>query len=151
MSDMTRALGATIGLALLAAATSPAQAPGLASIEDAKRLAESALVEVTKGEVQKGFAVLEAHWPLPKNELDLLVLQTVQQRALIASRFGKSLGIRFASEATVADTLYRATYLEKFENTCIRWTFVFYKADSSWQVNRVGWDDKVHELVEAGG
>ena len=88
------------------------------------------------------------YWPLPRAEVDVAISKIVEQRKLVPGRFGKAAAVQFAEQKTVASTLLRIVYLEKFENHAIRWIFLFYRPRSEWQFNFINFDDKIQEPFE---
>lgn len=117
--------------------------PPIHNEDQARALADQALELVVAGDFDSAFGVLKPHWPLPQSEIDMLVMQTVKQRGMAESRFGKSLGYELVKSERISESLLRLTYLEIVENTPIRWRFLFYRPDDVWQVNAVLWDDQV--------
>jgi len=142
---MSRLLAGVAGTVLLAGF---AQAASLANITDARALADSTMALVVAEKIDDAFALLKPHWPLPGNEIDTLVLKTIQQRNVMEPRFGKSLGYVFVREDRIADVAVRYTYLEKRERTALRWRFDFYKPDNEWVLNTIKWDDNFIELFD---
>ena len=81
--------------------------------EEAKELAEKVLARVVVGDMDGVMTVVKPYWPFPEDELETLVAQTAQQRHLLASRLGKSVGFTLVGEehALLGDGNYYDTYL----------------------------------------
>jgi hypothetical protein len=114
--------------------------------EEAKELAEKVLARVVVGELDGVVTVLKPYWPFPDDELETLVAQTAQQRRLLANRLGKSLGFILVRREVAADTFLRLVYVERCENTGLRWLFTFYKVKDVWKFNGFAWDEEIAQL-----
>jgi len=130
--------------------------PGLAygatlrNTEEAKELAEKVLSRAVIGDMDGIVTVVKPYWPFPEDELEALVSQTSQQRNILATRLGKSLGFALVRRETAAETLLRLTYIEKFEHTGLRWMFTFYKVKDVWKFNGFAWDEEITKLFSSG-
>jgi len=114
--------------------------------EEAKELAEKVLARVVVGELDGVVTVLKPYWPFPDDELETLVAQTAQQRRLLANRLRKSLGFTLVRREVAADTFLRLVYVERCENTGLRWLFTFYKVKDVWKFNGFAWDEEIAQL-----
>ena len=121
-------------------------ADGLASVSDARAVADKAAAKFGNEEFESGYEGLKPYWPLPLVEIDNLTNQTKTQWPLVQQRFGKSLGTEFVKEESAGDSFVRFTYLQKFEKHAIRWLFTFYKPKEEWLINGVTFDDQVSLL-----
>jgi hypothetical protein len=124
----------------------PASAADLSTPADTRALAEAAMKLIVVDKINEAFDLLKAQWPVPSNEIDTLVLKTIQQRNLAQPRFGKTLGYAFIKEEKVTDFALRYTFAEKRELHALRWQFTFYKPAVVWKVNSVTWDDNMGAL-----
>lgn len=124
--------------------------PCLRSTAEAEALVESVMQVLADGEYPAAFELLKPYWPIPGSEIDMVAMQTVQQRGLATSRFGDNRGFERVEAVFLADSLLRLTYLERLERTALRWRFLFYRAESSWLVNSVVWDDQLLSLSPPG-
>jgi hypothetical protein len=131
---------ATMGLAYGATLRNP---------EDAKELAEKVLSRVVAGDMDGIATVVKPYWLFPEDELESVVAQTAQQRNLLANRLGKSLGFTLVRREIAADTFLRLVYVERFENTGLRWMFTFYKAKDVWKFNGFAWDEEIAKLFSS--
>ena len=118
--------------------------------EEAKELAEKILSRAGVGDMDGIATVVKPHWPFPEDELETLVAQTAQQRALLAPRLGKSVGFTFVRREVAADIFLRLVYVERFENTGLRWMFTFYKVKDVWKFNGFTWDEEIAKLFSSG-
>ena len=114
--------------------------------EEAKELAEKVLARVVVGDMDGIMTMVKPYWPFPDNELEALVAQTAQQRHLLASRLGKSIGFTLVRREVAADTFLRLVYVERCENTGLRWLFTFYKVKDTWKFNGFAWDEEIAKL-----
>ena len=118
--------------------------------EEAKELAEKVLARVVVGDMDGVVTVVKPYWPFPENELEALVAQIAQQRQLLASRLGKSIGFTLVRREVAADTFLRLVYVERCENTGLRWLFTFYKVKDAWKFNGFAWDEEIAKLFSNG-
>jgi hypothetical protein len=132
-----------LGTSVACTAAEPAS---LKTLVEARAVMDQAMALVVKDQVDDAFSQLRPYWAVPSNEIDTIVLKTVQQRNLASPRFGKTLGYGFVKEEKVGDFLARYTFVEKRELHALRWTFVLYKAKDSWAFNSVFWDDNLQGL-----
>jgi hypothetical protein len=122
----------------------------LRSPEEAKELAEKVLARAAVGDIDGIATVVKPYWPFPEEELEALVARTTQQRSLLANRLGKSVGFAFVRREVAADTFLRLVYVERFENTGLRWMFTFYKVRDVWKFNGFAWDEEIAKLFSSG-
>jgi len=118
--------------------------------EEAKELAEKVLARAVAGDMDGIATIVKPYWPFPEDELEALVAQTAQQRSLLAPRLGKSLGFTLVRREIAADTFLRLIYVERFENTGLRWLFTFYKVRDVWKFNSFAWDEEIAKLFSSG-
>ena len=118
--------------------------------EEAKELAEKVLSRAVVGDMDGIATVVKPYWPFPEDELETLVAQTAQQRNLLATRLGKSIGFTLVRREIAADTFLRLVYVERFENTGLRWMFTFYKVKDVWKFNSFAWDEEIAKLFSNG-
>jgi hypothetical protein len=118
--------------------------------EEAKELAEKVLSRAVIGDMDGIATVVKPYWPFPEDELEPLVAQTAQQRNLLAKRLGKSLGFTLVRREVAADTFLRLVYVERFENTGLRWMFTFYKVKDIWKFNGFAWDEEIAKFFSNG-
>jgi hypothetical protein len=118
--------------------------------EEAKELAEKVLSRAVVGDMDGIATIVKPYWPFPEDELETLVAQTAQQRNLLANRLGKSVGFTLVRREVAADTFLRLVYVERFENTGLRWMFTFYKVRDTWKFNGFAWDEEIAKLFSSG-
>ena len=146
---MTRLCVCLLGVTLLTM-LDLAHGATLRNAEEAKELAEKVLSRAVVGDMDGIVTVVKPYWPFPEDELEALVAQTSQQRTMLATRLGKSLGFALVRRETAVETLLRLTYVEKFENTGLRWMFTFYKVKDVWKFNGFVWDEEIAKLFSSG-
>ena len=120
----------------------------LESVDAVRALVQNAMDHVLKGDTFILFNQMTPYWPLPEGEISDLIVKTFEQRKVVLERFGKTVGIVPIDERMVAETIFRITYVEKFERHIIRWVFTFYRPGDGWMVNSVLWDDHVDALFQ---
>jgi len=102
-----------------------------------------------KDDVRGAFDKLKPYWAgLPDAEIEVLVAKIIDQRRLVAPRFGKSLEAQFVSQKTAADSVVHFLYVEKFEKHVLSWHFYLYRPKDKWQLNSMNFDDRIQALVE---
>jgi len=125
--------------------------PSLGGIPDkaaARAICDRAMEKILVDDVSGAFDLLKAELGAALPEMDALVMQTVTQRSVAASRFGKAIGVAFIKEEEVGDIVLRLTYVEKRSNHGYRWQFTFYKPNDRWLFDGVKWDDRLVGLFE---
>lgn len=127
-----------------------AEGATLRNPEEAKELTEKVLSRVIVGDLDGIATIVKPYWPFPEEELETLVAQTAQQRNQLARRLGKSLGFTLVRREVVADTFLRLVYVERCENTGLRWMFTFYKVRDVWKFNGFAWDEEIAKLFSSG-
>lgn len=123
-----------------------AQISKLATESDLKQLVEKVMNKFVSENYKGGFDLLSPHWKMPSNEIDTLLMQTITQRSAVKPRYGASLGHEFVSKSQVGSSFIRFVYIEKLQNTALRYTFVFYRPKDSWEFQAMLWDDKINLL-----
>ena len=138
------ALASLISLSLCAA--DKVEVPKLKTEEAAKLLVENCLKQFVAGEYKAGLDLFKPYWVAPANEIDTLIMQTVSTRNVVRVGFGNSIGYEFISQQRAGKSFLRFVAVEKLQNTAIRYSIVFYKAEDNWVVQLFNWDDKVQLL-----
>jgi len=128
--------------------TSIAYADSFNNKEDIDNFIKEIIPNLINNNDKKVFNELKPYWPIPEVEIDSLVNQLDLQEPMIAKRFGKSLSMEFIKSESIGNSLYKITYLRKYEAHAMRWVFLFYKPSDIWYVNSVSTDDKLLELYE---
>lgn len=126
-----------------------AQGATLRSPEEAKELAEKILARAAVSDPNGILLVIKPYWPFPESELEALVAQTARQRQGLEHRLGKSVGFALVRRETLADLFLRLTYIEKLDNTGLRWIFMFYKVKDAWKFHSFSWDEDIAKLFSS--
>jgi len=124
------------------------QAPEMHSQEEARALAESAMKLIAKDNIAEAFALLRPYVPMPESEYSVLRDKTIEQRKLLAPRFGKTLGYVFVSERKLSDFAVKYVFVEKRASHIVRWQFIFYKPLGVWKLDTFLWDDQFAALFD---
>jgi hypothetical protein len=125
-----------------------AQPKPLASLAEARKMADNAVELFQQEKFAEGYESLKPWWPLPPVEIDSLANQTDQQWPMVKQRFGKSLGTEFIRESKAGNSFAQYVYIQKFQRHAVRWVFMFYKPENTWLINSVSFDDSVSLLFE---
>lgn len=134
-----------LGLLLLALllGSGVVRADDLRTPEQLRALTDQMMKRIVRDELDAAVQLAAPYWQLPKNELDLLVLKTTQQRNLVGGRFGNVVSYEFLKEQRIGDWASRLTYIEKRERHIIRWQFTFYRPKQTWTFNALNFDDNL--------
>lgn len=135
------------GLVLLLAVP-PAHAEEIKDLAGVRKVADAAMGLLGKGDVRGALIALKPYTALPVAELDVAISRSQDQRALVASRFGRTLGVEFLDQKAVGDSLVRLRYIEKFEKHIFRWQLYFYRPVETWLFDTFWFDDKIQALFE---
>lgn len=136
----------TISLALSLFLTPFVTMAALQSEDDVRKVSDQFMEQVKAEQYEDAFALLKPIWPLPEADYRGLVATTNEQMRLVESSFGKVLSFEFIRKQSAGDSLLQLIYLQKLENTPIRWVLTFYKPVDTWLVNSVSWDDTLESL-----
>lgn len=118
-------------------------------LSQARPLLDSVMSTIVKDDIRGAFAELKPYWAgLPDAEVEVVVSRIIDQRRMLAPRFGKSLGAQFVSQKVVAESAAYFMYIEKYEKHMLRWHFYFYRPKDKWQLNSVNFDDRIQSLFE---
>jgi hypothetical protein len=137
-------LKSLVVVVMLAAA--PALADTLATDADVRKLADSAMSRVGRGDIAGAFAALKPYTIVPATEFDAMTLASKSQRDQYGARFGKAVGFEFVEQKRVGSSLLRLTYMEKTEKHVLPWYLYFYKGPSGWVLNSFTWNDRMQDL-----
>ena len=118
------------------------------SLAEARKVTDKTVSLFKQEKIVAAYDTLKPYWPIPTVEVDNLANQTNIQWPSLKQRFGVSIATEFVAESKVGDSLARFVYLQKFQNTAIRWIFTFYKPKDRWIINSVSFDDRVGLLFD---
>jgi hypothetical protein len=135
-----------ICILVLVLASGFADAQGVSSLADLRRVTDEVMKKVGDGNVEAGLLAFKHLTIIPQSEFETLVGQTKLQLPMVVGRFGASIGQEFLSEDKIGDSLARITYINKFEKHAMRWVFYCYKGKNGWVINTFRFDDKWPEL-----
>ena len=138
----------TINGILLSIMCFAASANTLTTPKQTQKLCMTAVSHLSTGNVDQSFNTLKAFWPMPAAELDNLAYQTRSQLNMVASRFGKPIGIDYIRTQKAGSSFLKHTYIVKYEKHALRYLCVFYKPKNNWLVNSVVWDDETSSLFK---
>lgn len=119
------------------------------SKEQMRELSNQFMAAIVALDVQGGFKLLQPYFRTNNpEEFAKLQIQTISQLDAYADKFGFPIGFEFIKEEKVGDFLIRYTYLEKYETSLLRWTFVFYKPKGEWLFNSLSWDENLQTVFD---
>jgi hypothetical protein len=136
-------------LLFLPACTTSADTVGMASAAETKSLCGGAAEKFGKGDIQGAFESLGPHWPMAREELDSLAIESRKQMGLVGTRFGAYVGVEFVRTSQAGDSFLRQLFAIKYENHALRFSCAYYKPRDRWLVNTVNWDDKPVLAIDA--
>lgn len=119
------------------------------SKEQTRELSNQFMAAIVALDVQGAFKLLQPYFrTTTQEEFAKLQIQTISQLDAYADKFGFPIGFEFIKEEKVGDFLIRYTYLEKYETSLLRWTFVFYKPKGEWLFNSLSWDESLQPVFD---
>ena len=118
-------------LVLLFFVCSFANAATLKDVDDARSLTDRVMAKVGEGDIESGIRMTKQFLIIPAAEFDVMLDQLKMQQPAMAQRFGKSIGYEFIREDKVGANLLRIIYVHRFEKHLMRWSFYFYRGESS--------------------
>ncbi|WP_435415229.1 hypothetical protein [Polaribacter aestuariivivens] len=99
--------------------------------------------------IKKNYADLfnstKPYWGLKANEIDSLIVKTQAYQEFFDQRLGYGINAVKVKEQNLENTLFKETYILRYEKSALRITLVYYKNDSGWVINYFNWDDKFLE------
>lgn len=119
---------------------------GVAPLPAVKTRVEAFLTQLTKNEINKGFETLLEGTRLSAREENVKVLIDKTQQA--TSLYGKITDYEVIDTYQIGTRLLITTYLTALQVQPLRWRFVYYKANESWQLIDLRVDDSLVDLVE---
>ncbi len=122
-------------------------AADLKDLSEVRKFADSTMQLIGKGDIRGAFNSLKPYWAgVPDAEIEVAISKTLDQRKLVSSRFGRTLGAHFVDQQVVGDSVARLVYIEKYEKHIIRWQLYFYRPGDRWQFNTFNFDDQIGAL-----
>ncbi|MBP3983339.1 hypothetical protein J5837_02790, partial [Pseudoxanthomonas helianthi] len=104
-------------------------------------LAEKVVQKASTGDVRGGLELARPYLAIPSSQFDVLLGQLEMQAPVQATRYGKSIGYELLRNDTVADSLIRIIYIQKFERHAVFWIFYFYKPKNDWLLSELSYSD----------
>ena len=133
-------------VSMLISQSGVAQADTLKDKEAAKKLVESVMRHVAKGETEKGLLLTKPYLIIPDHEFEGVLNSLRMQAPMIKQRFGSTLGVELSAVEEVGESLMLVIYLQKFEKHLMRWKFYFYRPNDGWVLNTFNTDDKIQMM-----
>ncbi len=112
----------------------------------AKKLVESVMQHIGKGNVEKGLNLTKPYLIIPLHEFDGVLNSLRMQAPMMNQRFGKTIGVELLKTEEVGKSLMLIMYIQKFEKHLMRWRFYFYKGQKGWVLNTFKTDDRIKEM-----
>jgi len=129
------AVAVTVAAALLLVGSSGLAVSGsLRSEQDVADLADTFMRNMVENDVKSAYRVVAQFWPLGMPTLAEQIAEQRARRTELRRTLGLSLGYEHVVSEAAGDRVTRITHLERFDNGALVWRFVFYRADTSWQL-----------------
>lgn len=125
---------AAVGLALLIATPASPLPSSLRSAGDLGDLAEAFMRNLVENDVQAAYRLAARFWPLAPAEIASLIQDAAARRKDRRKTLGLSLGYELVARQEAGERVSRISYIERFDNGAVVWRFLFYRADTSWQL-----------------
>lgn len=135
---------------VLSTLTLLANAQGVQSVAEVRKITDDVMSKVGKGELEAGLRTFKSLTIIPEAEFEAMLGQAITQLPIAASRFGPVAGSEFLREDRIGESLARFVYIQKFDKHALRWIFYLYKGKSGWVINTFRFDDKWPELFSGG-
>ena len=114
--------------------------------EAARKFADGLLGSVGAGNFGGTVSQITGAMELPASKLKDLEAQlsVVYTNTLVT--YGDAIGSEFLRQASVGESLFRVTYLAKYQRGAIRWNLLFYRGEKGWVLADVRTDPNLHSL-----
>jgi hypothetical protein len=122
------------------------RAETLQSTKEISQFLETLCPSIVQGKIREVFDKIRPYWPIPAQEVDVIVYQLENQKGQVVSRFGKPLAMERVDTLVIGDVFYREVYLLKYEKHAVAWVFTFYKPSDQWRINSVFTSDQMNDF-----
>jgi hypothetical protein len=130
---MNRILALITALTIGYSSSLSAQGEPVKSLEQAKRLCDSALAAAAAGDYTKAQYTFKGYTPHKDDEeFKEYADRVAGQLEAIEERLGSPLGYGFIETVEVGDFIRSYHYALKYSDGIVRWNFVFYKPKGAW-------------------
>jgi hypothetical protein len=133
----------------VAGSAQPSDTQEQASLAQCRELTRFVMTRIIAGADRDALELLRPKLAIAKDQFDSLRDQTIEQRSVNRTRFGKALGFKLISEEHVSDFLVRFTYVETRTNQLLRWQFTFFRPEGDWRLASFTWDDDIAALFDS--
>ena len=133
-------------LVVLFLLSSTSFAEGFKSEDAVRKYTDTLIKMMMQEDFQKAIDSAKPHWPIPEVEVDGLVNAINQQWPAVKQRFGSSVSSELVKTERIGKSFIRYYYLHKFEKHAIYWKVDFYKARSTWLINKISYADDLNLL-----
>ena len=138
-SESSNAAYAAFGEAIagLLARRAPAPEPvpkpvqALPDATAAVALSDRIMKAVANGQARVALDMVKPHTSAPDAQFDAMVEQIRQQKPVVDSRFGESLGYELLRNDTIGDSLTRPVFLHRLERGGMVWLFTWYRGSEA--------------------
>ena len=125
---------AAVGLALLIATPASPVPSSLRSQSDLSDLTDAFMRNLVANDVRAAYRLAARFWPLAPSKLASLIEDGVARRKDLRKTLGLSLGYELVASEEAGERVVRISHIERFDNGAVVWRFLFYRADTSWQL-----------------
>lgn len=126
--------GMAATLLVLVPAAAFALPASLRSEADLEQVAETFMSNVVAHDLRAAYRAAAPFWPAASQHLAALISAAESRRKDLRKTLGLSLGYERLALERVGDRLVRLSYLERFDAGGRLWRFLFYRADTAWQL-----------------
>ena len=104
-------------------------------------LSDRIMKAVADGQTRQALDMVKPHTGAPDAQFDAMAEQIRQQKPVVDSRFGESLGYELLRNDTIGDSLTRPVFLHRFERGGMVWLFTWYRGSEGWMLTNVRFVD----------
>lgn len=116
------------------------------STKEVSAFLDTLVPDIVQGKIKAVFEKMKPIWPIPAQEVDVIVYQLENQRDQVISRFGKIVAMERVDTYAIGEAFYREVFLLKYEKHAVAWVFTFYKPSDRWIINSVITSDQMDDF-----
>jgi len=123
----------------------------LKNISDIKKLTQISMQYIGDDKLKKGLEILSPYSVVSPSKFEILKQQLITEFPKFRIHFGAVVGSELVGKIYVGDSMFRITYIQKFEKHIISWSFDYYKPKDAWVLNSFETADSMDVLFDAYG
>jgi len=125
---------AAVALALLIATPASPLPSSLRSASDLSDFTDAFMRNLVANDVRAAYRLAARFWSLRPAKLASLLEEAVARRKELRKTLGLSLGSERVASDEAGERVVRISHIERFDKGAVVWRFLFYRADTSWQL-----------------